>query len=164
MKWFNNPKSLEELKKQYKKLACKHHPDISGGNEKDMKEINAEYDLLFASLKNVHENVKGETYTTKEETTETPDEFKDIINALINLPGIKIEIIGNWIWITGNTYPHRKALKELKFRFSKSKTAWYFHTADYKKNNNKTFTMDQIRDLFGSETITDNPQLKLQIV
>ena len=84
MKWFNNPKSLEELKKQYKKLACKHHPDISGGSEKDMKEINAEYDLLFSKLKNVHENVKGETYTSKEETTETPDEFKDIIN---NKPG-----------------------------------------------------------------------------
>ena len=83
---------------------------------------------------------------------------------MINLPGIKIEIIGNWIWVTGNTYPHRQSLKELKFRFSKSKTAWYFHTADYKKNNNKTFTMDQIRDLFGSETVTDNPQLKLQIV
>lgn len=163
MKWFSNPKSLEELKKQYKKLACKHHPDITGGSEKDMKEINAEYDILFASLKNVHVNMKGETYTS-EETTETPDEFKDVINALVNLPGIKIEIIGNWIWITGNTYPHRQVLKELKFRFSKSKTAWYFHTADYRKNNNKTFTMDQIRDLFGSETITDNPQMKLQIV
>lgn len=65
MKWFSNPKSLEELKKQYKKLACKHHPDITGGSEKDMKEINTEYDIFFASLKNIHENVKGETYTSK---------------------------------------------------------------------------------------------------
>lgn len=164
MKWFNNPKSLEELKKEYKRLALENHPDVNGGSDYNMKEINAEYDTLFALLKNVHQNVNGETYTAKTESTETPDEFKNIINALINLPGIKIEIIGNWIWITGNTYPHRKALKELRFRFSKSKTAWYFHTSDYKKNNNKIFTMDQIRDLWGSETITDNPQLKLKIV
>lgn len=164
MKWFNNPKSLEELKKDYKRLAMKHHPDVSGGNDADMKEINAEYDMLFVTLKNVHQNASGETYTTKTETAETPDEFKDIIDALIRLNGIKIEICGSWLWITGNTYPHRKALKELHFRFSKSKTAWYYHTADYKKTNNKTFTMEQIRDLYGSETVAAEPQLKLQIV
>lgn len=164
MKWFNNPSTLEELKKQYKKLAMKHHPDVSGGNESDMKEINTEYDMLFAKLKNVHQNASGETYTTKTETAETPDEFKDIIDALIRLNGIKIEICGSWLWITGNTYPHRKELKELYFRFSKSKTAWYYHTEDYKKTNNKTFTLEQIRGLYGSQTITDNPQLKLKII
>ena len=42
MKWFNNPTTAEELKKQYRKLAMQHHPDL-GGNEDDMKEINAEY-------------------------------------------------------------------------------------------------------------------------
>ncbi len=44
------------MKKEYKRLAMKHHPDINGGSEKDMKEINAEYDSLFATLKNVHQN------------------------------------------------------------------------------------------------------------
>ena len=39
MKWFTNPQTLEELKKEYKRLAMKHHPDI-GGNDSDMKEIN----------------------------------------------------------------------------------------------------------------------------
>ena len=164
MKWFNNPSTLEALKKQYKKLAMKHHPDVSGGNESDMKEINTEYDLLLAKLKNVHQNASGETYTAKTETPERPEEFRDIIDALIKLAGIKIEICGSWLWITGSTYQYRKELKELHFRFSKSKTAWYYHTADYKKTSNKTFTMAQIRDLYGSQTITDNPQLKLKIV
>lgn len=163
MKWFNNPKTLEELKKQYKKLAMKHRPDV-GGNENDMKEVNAEYDKLFETLKNVRQNSEGKTYTTKTETKETPNEFKDIISKLIKLSGIKIEICGTWIWITGNTYSHKKVLKELRFRFSRSKTAWYYHTEDYKKTSNKTFTLDQIRELYGSETITDEPQLKLHII
>lgn len=163
MKWFNSPKTLEELKTQYKKLAMKHHPDM-GGTESDMKEINAEYDSLFDELKNVRKSAAGETYTTKTETKETPNEFKNIINTLISLEGIKIEICGTWLWITGNTYAHRKALKELHFRFSKSKSAWYYHTEDYKKTSNKTFTLNQIRDLYGSETISKEPQLKLQIV
>jgi len=163
MKWFSSPKTLEELKKQYKRLALQHHPDI-GGSESDMKEINAEYDLLFAKLKNIHQTAEGETYTSKEETTEAPEEFKEIINRLINLYDIIIEICGSWLWITGNTLPHREALKELKFRWSKSKQAWYYHSDDYKKSSSKSFTLNEIRDFYGSETVKTEPKLKLQIV
>ena len=102
MKWFNHPRTLEELKKQYKKLAVQHHPDL-GGSTADMQEINAEYDVLFEKLKNVRTNAEGKTYTTKEETTETPDEYKEIIEKLIHLNGIDIEICGSWLWITGDT-------------------------------------------------------------
>lgn len=35
MKWFNNPETLEDLKKQYKKLAFQNHPD-RGGKTSDM--------------------------------------------------------------------------------------------------------------------------------
>lgn len=163
MKWFNNPSTLEELKQQYKKLALKHHPDL-GGNTTDMQEINNEYDLLFARLKNIHTTAEGKTYTASTETTETPDEFKNIINALINLEGINIELCGSWLWITGNTKEHKEVLKSLHFRWSKSKLAWYYHTADYKKSSKKTYSLDEIRDLYGSETIKANPQLKLAIV
>lgn len=147
MKWFNNPKTLEELKQQYKKLALKHHPDL-GGNTTDMQEINNEYDLLFSRLKNIHTTAEGKTYTTSTETTETPDEFKNIINALINLDGINIELCGSWLWITGNTREHKEVLKSLHFRWSKSKLAWYYHTADYKKSSKKTYSLDEIRDLY----------------
>lgn len=163
MKWFNNPQTLEELKKQYKKLAMKHHPDI-GGTVKDMQEINAEYDKLFEKLKNTHRTAEGKTYTAKTETTEKAGDFKEIINRLINLEGINIEICGTWIWLTGNTYQHKEILKSLNFRFSRSKQAWYYHTDGYRKSNGKIFTLDEIRDLYGSETIKTEPQLKLAIV
>lgn len=163
MKWFNNPQTLEELKKQYKQLALKNHPDI-GGILKSMQEINSEYDLLFEKLKNIHRSAEGKTYTTKEATSETANEFKNIINQLINIDDINIEICGCWLWITGNTLPHKETLKQLKFKWSKSKYAWYFHNDGYKKRNNKKFTLDEIRDLYGSETVTSKPQLKLQII
>ena len=163
MKWFSNPQTVEELKKQYKKLAFEHHPD-RGGNEEHMKEINAEYDKLFEQLKNTHSSPDGKTYTTKAETDETPEEFRAVINRLISLEGVQVEICGSWLWVSGNTYPHRETLKHLKFRFSKSKTAWYFHDTNYRKRNNKSFTLDEIRDLFGSELVTSQPQLKLEVV
>ena len=162
-KWFKNIKSVEQLKKEYKKLAVKHHPDL-GGKTSDMQEINNEYDRLFAELKNVHETAEGKTYTSKTENTEKANEFKDIIEKLIHLAGVKIEIIGSWIWLTGNTYQHREEIKKLDFKWSKSKKAWYFHKSEYRKHNARSFTLDEIRSLYGSEEIKNDPALKLQIV
>lgn len=101
-KWFSAPRTAEELKKQYKKLALEHHPD-RGGSTADMQEINAEYERLFARLKDVHQNKDGEFYTARTETTETASEFMDIIEKLIHMDGVQIEICGSWIWLTGNT-------------------------------------------------------------
>ena len=50
MKFFNNIKTLEQLKKEYHKLVMKHHPDV-GGKEELMKEINNEYEKLFDIVK-----------------------------------------------------------------------------------------------------------------
>lgn len=162
MKWFNPvPRTLEELKKQYRTLAMKHHPDC-GGNTADMQSINAEYDILFEQLKTVHTTATGDTYTAT--TNETPEQFKNIINRLIVLEGISIEIIGSWVWVTGNTYQHKEVIKSLMFRWSNSKKAWYLHGDNYHKTSKKTFTLDEIRDLYGSQTITNKPQLKLTVV
>ena len=160
MKWFDNPQTLEELKKQYKKLALKHHPD-RGGSVDDMQQINNEYDDLFKRLKDIHVTADGKQYSKA--NNENLNEFKDIINKLIKLD-IEIEICGSWLWVTGNTFPYRDILKELKFRFSNSKKAWYFHGEGYTKTSRKTFTLSEIRDLYGSEKIVTEPQLKLSIV
>lgn len=161
MKWFSNPQTLEELKGQYKQLAVKHHPD-KGGNTSDMQEINNEYDILFAKLKNVHATAEGKTYT--KETNEKVNDFKEIINKLIKLKGVHIEICGSWIWVTGCTIDYRDELKQMNFRWSKSKVAWYFHRDEYKKTSKRTFTMDEIRSLYGSEIVKTTPQLELAIV
>ena len=38
-RYFNNPETLEELRKQYKELLKKYHPD-NGGSEEVTKAIN----------------------------------------------------------------------------------------------------------------------------
>ena len=48
--YFHNPANLDELKKQYKNLAQKHHPDV-GGDTAAMQAINAEYEERFEVLK-----------------------------------------------------------------------------------------------------------------
>lgn len=157
MKWFNNPRTAEELKKQYRELAVKHHPDM-GGSTADMQEINNEYDMLFERLKNIHSNAEGQTYTAKDETTETPEEFKEIIEKLIHIDGINIEICGSWIWITGNTRLHKKEIKAAGCHWSKNKSAWYWHADGYKKRHKGAYTLDQIRDTYGSQKVSTTPK------
>lgn len=68
--YFNNVKSLEDLKKQFKQLAMKHHPD-RGGDAETMKAINNEYDRLFPIWKakdkvnnsETSESTRSEFYT-----------------------------------------------------------------------------------------------------
>ena len=117
-KYFNPiPKTLEELKAQYRQLAMKHHPD-RGGTDEAMKAINNEYDRLFPMLKDVHHTKDGETYTSKQNSTETADQFKDLINELMKMDSIVIEVIGCFVWLTGNTKPYKEQLKALKFQLA----------------------------------------------
>ena len=49
-KYFVSCKTLDELKKEFRRLAMKHHPDV-GGDTATMQAINAEFDRLFPLYK-----------------------------------------------------------------------------------------------------------------
>lgn len=57
-KYFKNIKSFDDLKKQFKDLLKKHHPD-NGGDAEIMKAVNVEYDSLFPIWKNRKEAETG---------------------------------------------------------------------------------------------------------
>lgn len=70
MGYFKNVESYDDLKNQYKKLLKANHPD-NGGNDEVMKEINVEYDALFAIWKD--KAARGNTLNEeeKEETAQS---------------------------------------------------------------------------------------------
>ena len=53
MTYFKNINSIEDLKKLYRKLCQKNHPD-NGGNVETMAKINNEYAERFNELKKAH--------------------------------------------------------------------------------------------------------------
>ena len=148
-KFFKDVKTVEELKRQYKALAFKHHPD-KGGDVEDMKRINAEYDELLKIVGNIHETADGKTYT-KEQKTDIPDRFKDIINAIIGF-NCKIEICGAWIWVF-NAFAYKDRLKELGFFWCNGKKAWAW--AEDPTTGKHRLTLDEIRRIHGSEVIKE---------
>lgn len=156
--YFADVKTLEDLKKEYHKLVFQYHPD-RGGDEEIMKQINNEYDSLFNKLKNTHRNNKGEVFTSKEENIETPEEFKNIVETLMRMKDIKIEIIGCFVWVTGETKQYRQALKEMRFQWHSKKQAWYLKPITYRCRK-KNYSFDEIRDMFGTYGQMDSDGLE----
>ena len=141
IKYFRGVETLEELKKVYKELAKQLHPDL-GGNKEKFQAMNNEYDLLFKELKNKKANKTN---------TKDNDNFKDIINELIKYNELTIEIIGSWLWISGNTYPLRDMIKNLGLLWSKGRKKWYY-TADTIDGANKYYkkkTYDELKNNYG---------------
>lgn len=159
--YFRDCKTIEDVKQMYKKLARDLHPDCNPGRDttREFQEMGRQYEEAYNRLRNTHRNAEGETY--EKETQQTAAEYADLINQLLHIPGLIIELCGSWLWITGNTYEARDQLKALGFRFSRKKQAWYFHSEPYRKHGKSEKSMQDIRNMYGSEkyaTRTDEPE------
>lgn len=143
--FFKDCKSIEEVKILYKQLALKNHPD-RGGDTETMQAIIAEYEKV---MKNPFFKFEEQTEQQKADFIKYPE----IINQIVTFYGIVIELVGDWIWISGNTYPFKSKLKELGFFFAPKKVMWYYRPAEYKCGNHKPKSMDAIRAKYGSEQI-----------
>ena len=147
MKYFRNVRTVEELRKQYKDLLKKYHPD-NGGSEEATKEINAEYEQLFGTLP--HESEFEQTEIHEDRI------LRAAINKIIHLNGIDIEICGSWVWVSGNTYPVRNEIKAAGYRFSKNKKMWYFHNGEYRRMHKGFSSIEAIRAKYGSQLVLND--------
>lgn len=158
MTYFKECKTIEDVKETFKKLAKELHPD-NGGDAEEFKSMMNEYTEAFNRLKNIHVNSEGETY--EKETTETPEQFANIINSIIHFEGVVIEIIGSWVWVSGNTYDYREQLKALKFFYSKSKKAWYYTGEEKKSYRKGHYSMKGLRNRYGVINVDTEEQEKI---
>lgn len=80
------------------------------------------------------------------------------INSVIGLVGVHIEVCGAWVWLTGNTRPHKDAIKAAGFWWVCKKAAWYFRPPDHKSRNNGDWDLEKIRDTYGSTSVSNAPR------
>lgn len=170
--YFNNVQTLDELRKQYKNLLKKYHPD-NGGSEEATKEINAEYERLFKILKDKHTRQENDKADSNAESNKTSYEnmrydfsedslLREMLQKVIHFSDITIEIIGNWIWISGNTYQYKKDLKDFGFKFAGKKKSWYWHSDAFRKKSYKVLSMDDIRNYYGSTEVETDKRKRLE--
>lgn len=161
MTYFKNCKNIEDVKETYRKLAKKLHPDC-GGDAEEFKKMMNEYKTAFNLYKNIHRNQKADQTEQKTEYREqTAEEFADIINKVIHLDGVEIEIVGSWVWLSGNTYPHRETIKAAGFFFSSKHKKWYFNGSTKKSRKHTKLTFEQVKDIHGSKKVKTATQARL---
>lgn len=153
-RFFENVETLEQLKAEYRRLTKLHHPDC-GGDLETMKQINIEHDRLFEILK-AKQNAKADADSTgrTKRTTETAEEFRTILEKLMRIDGLEVELCGSWLWIGGETKPHKDELKAAGCRWSRNKGMWYWHHKEEgQKWHRGKSTMGEIRSKYGSQHI-----------
>lgn len=89
-KYFDNVRTLEELRKQYKELLKKYHPDNVNGSTEATQEINSEYDRLFKILKDKHEgtatdNDNKTTYDNMKYDFTEDQKLREVLQKIIHL-------------------------------------------------------------------------------
>ena len=150
----------QNIKSIYRDLIKKHHPDV-GGSDDAMKKINAEFDFL---MKQGLESVKNSADINEKRTWQDYKQFADILQKIIFLQGVKIEIIGSWVWLSGNTYAHYSTISGAGFKFSKSKKSWYWYsgieTQQYKCRGR--YSMNELRLRHGVVSVEGETQRMLQ--
>ena len=138
----------EDVKKAYLNAAKKYHPDINPAGETLMKLINEAKETLFK------ETFPIELSKVKGKIADFGEAVNEALNKIINIQGISIEVIGSWIWVSGDTKPHWPTFKEAGFSFAPKKQKVFFRPEDAKCfNKGKTLSLDEIRQKYGSQGV-----------
>lgn len=157
MNYFKSFETVQELKDQYKKLVMELHPDM-GGDETQFKEMQNEYETLLK------EALKGKFGSDSERVEQEMDidaDMREVINQIINIQGIIIEIIGSWLWVSGNTYPVKESLKDAGLKFARKKKAWYWNSGKYRKKSRKKFDLEDLRSMYDSKKVENESNKQL---
>lgn len=133
----------DSVKQAYRRAAMQYHPDVNPAGAEMMQIVNAAYEAL--------KDYAGEIETSQDVEITYPEAVNAALNAIIGLVGLEIEICGAWVWVSGATYPHRATLKEAAFRYASKKRRWYFRPEGWRSSSRGNYTMDDIRDRYGSD-------------
>lgn len=157
MTFFADIKDINELKKAFKRLIMKNHPD-RGGDTATCQAINAEYDKVMKALINGESDANygrnGDKYNfweSKEERTEIEIKVKQAIEAIIALDGLEIEVVGVWVWVSGETKKHKEELKKAGYHWHPKKAKWAF--AGKKSSGRGSMSMEEVREKYGSQEV-----------
>uniref|UniRef100_UPI004048637D hypothetical protein n=2 Tax=Aliarcobacter sp. TaxID=2321116 RepID=UPI004048637D len=146
LKEFQNVEGINEAKKIYKTLARKLHPDI-GGDEESFKLLNAVYTDLIEHKIYFSNDIKIDI------------ELEKIISLILHFENITIELVGSWVWVSGDTKEIKEKLKELGFKWASKKKMWYY--GEMKSKNPTPKSMEEIKSKYGSETVKTKEREKI---
>ncbi len=137
---------INEAKIIFKKLAKILHPDVGGTNE-EFKLLNKIYTDL----------IENKIYFSTDAKFDI--ELEKIISQILHYENIIIEVVGSWIWLSGDTKIIKDKLKDLNFKWASKKKMWYY--GEMKGRNPKQKSMSEIKSKYGCETLRSKGKYKI---
>ena len=148
IKEFSEVTGINEAKKVYKTLAKKLHPDV-GGSEEEFKILNSVY----------NDFIENKIYFSNDFKIDL--DLEKIISQILHYENITIELVGSWIWLSGDTKEIKDKLKELGFKWASRKKMWYYGEMKGKSHGEKS--LDEIKDKYGSKVYKKKENEKLAV-
>ena len=157
MKYFNNINSLAELKARYKKLALLLHPD-RGGSTAEFQAMQSEYDNFVLT-------------DPKEQATHTKygPIFSKLIEDLVTIPNIIVDVVGCWVWISGDTREVKEQIKQaggehFTAKWNRTRKIWQIKPSGFRhmKRSSKQYTKDDLQAFYGGEQVAKKEKKQVQ--
>lgn len=134
----------EDVKKAYRTLSLKFHPDHNPTGLEMMKAINSAYEFLMNLDSPIEFN------SSNSECTDLTEKLEQAIEFATSLPGLEVTLDGVWVWVRGETKTHKEALKNFGFNYAPKKKEWSFHEGSYRAWRGKTLTREERQAKHGS--------------
>ncbi|HHS0444799.1 TPA: J domain-containing protein, partial [Escherichia coli] len=123
----------KDIKAAYRKAALKYHPDRNPLGAELMKAVNAAFDVLMANIDKINQFQS----TDEHARYNYGDDLEKVLNVLSGLSGLVFEVIGNWVWISGETITHKETLKEIGCKWAAKKKQWFYRPDEHKSYWNR---------------------------
>jgi curved DNA-binding protein CbpA len=152
--YFNSVHTVGEAKSLYRQLAKQYHPDLHGHETTTtMQAINAEYHNLLSRLDgSTSIGSDGKEHTYRYNETVEQDLMDKIVELLkLRMADVEIELIGTWIWVSGDTRPVKEQLKAAGCSWHSKRSRWYWHGKTYRRKYSGV-DFNTLRYMYGSRT------------
>jgi hypothetical protein len=119
----------DDLKKLYRRLCAKYHPDRNPNGQERMKDVNVAYSILKKEKVGIlpRHNFDIDLAAMMRKYEETCQAKIRLVYAKAKkIPGIILEVSKYEIVARGKTFDAKEDLKKLKFRWDKDRKVWYF--------------------------------------
>lgn len=126
MQKMRTSETLEDLKRVYSDEYSEVRYDVDL-----LKDLDLAYEDSFDAVRCLHRTKGGKVYSTESAANhETVGFFPEFVEAISNMSDVWFTIEGTWMWVSGNTKPHREELKRLGLRWAPKRKMWYKKPAE----------------------------------
>ena len=143
-------KTVEQIKSEYRKLVLNY-----SDREDFLTEIKTEYLKLLESLDGTKtKGADGKEYLYKF-NLEIEDQVGCKLQELValQLSGVRIMLVGTWIWIDGDTKPVRAALKAAGCRWIREREKWSWHVGPYRRTGRPEKSFEELAEKYGYQEV-----------